>query len=395
MNDESKPKNDWFHEALKLDATQTFERRVFVIMPFSSINSRGQDDLDRFYSECLKTPLESLDDSAFKLVVHRSANKLRITKEIVQDLASSEYVIADLSGSPPNPNVMYELGVRFSISSAPVILIREKHELNNPIFDVSTLHTFHYDVGHTASLVEYLTDKIYAYETAVERYVSPILQSLGPGEAISKAATRASALRQLDLLERELGSYIEIYGNVTSKALESAGSSSSELLRAIDDVESTGARRERFHESIERHIGEALTAPKSSLTGALEIDRVLAGLLPVKIRDQVVECIQTFYIRFFGSPVQWAMDGRLAASVEFVRAAILLSTVIANTRRLLELDFAGPVDLDENRRGWIIADHLQFVSDYGEYLGDLNTFRSRLLRWCGSRPPAKPTGRRP
>lgn len=395
MNNESKPKNDLFHEALKLDAMQTLRRRVFVIMPFSSVNSRDQDDLDSFYSECLKASLESVGDSAFKLEVHRSANKLRITEEIVQDLESAEYVVADLSGSPPNPNVMYELGVRFSVSKAPVILIREKHELNRPIFDVSTLHTFHYDARHTAPLIEYLTDKIRAYETAAERYFSPILQSLGTGEPISKAATRTSALRRLDLLERELGSYVEIYGNVASKALESAGSSSSELLQAIDDVESTGARSERFAKTIERQIGEALTAPKSCVMSALEIDCSLAGLLPSKIRDQVVECIQTFQVRFFGSPVQWAMDGGLAASVQFVRAAILLSAVITSTRRLLELDFAGPVDLDEDRRGWVMVDHLQFLSEYGEYLNDLNTFRSRLLRWSGAAAPARPKGRRP
>lgn len=350
-------------------------------MPFASANSRNESELDEFYEKALKIPLESVQNDSYRLVVHRSANKLQITEEIIRELASSEYLVADLSGNPPNPNVMYELGVRFSISNSPVILIREKSSENKPIFDVSTLHTFHYDLARPEPLIEYIIDRIQAYETTQEHYISPVLQSLTPGVAVTKAAARSAAMRRLQIFERELEHYVELYGNICNKALESVGLSNEEFLQTIDDVDTVGKSARSVVREVERRVKDALSPPQSlSITGS-EIDRVLSGLLPDKISDQVVECVQTFCIRFFGSNAQWTMDGQLASSIKFVRAALLLSNLLANTRKLLELEFSGPVDLDEKRRGWIMADHLQFVSDYGEYIGDLNLFRSRFLRW--------------
>lgn len=358
-------------------------------MPFTVANSRNETQLDEFYEKTLKVSLESLKSDSYRLVVQRSANKLRITEEIIRDLATSDYVIADLSGNPPNPNVMYELGVRFSISNSPAILIRETIHKNIPIFDVSTLHTFHYDLARTDALVEYIIDRIKAYETSEEHYISPVLQSLSPGEAVTKAAARSAAMRQLQIFERELAHYIELYGNVYNKAVESAGISNDEFLKAIDDIDTVGKPPKPVVREAERRVKDALSPPRYlSITGT-EIDKVLSGLLPPKISDQVVECVQTFCIRFFGSNVQWAMDGSLASAIKFVKASLLLSRVLANTRTLLEVQFSGPVDIDENRRGWIMADHLQFVTDYGEYMEDLNTFRIRFLEWSSRRQPRR------
>ncbi len=144
MSDESETQKDWFSEALAVQTVRQFERRVFVIMPFTVANERDRGTLDEFYQKALKAPLETEPWEGFGVRVFRSENKLRITDEMIKDLASADYVIADLSGTPPNPNVMYELGVRLSISTAPVILVREIHKDNHGIFDVSTLHTFHY-----------------------------------------------------------------------------------------------------------------------------------------------------------------------------------------------------------------------------------------------------------
>ena len=104
-----------------------------------------------------------------------------------------------------------------------------------------------------------------------------------------------------------------------------------------------------------------------------------------------------FRDRFMTASMQWAMDGPIASSLQLVRSAVLLLTVLAGARNLIAIGFEGPLDLDEQRRGWIAADHLQFVHDYGEFLADLNRFRIRLIEWSSlpsqgrpARSPKKP-----
>jgi hypothetical protein len=63
--------------------------------------------LEQFFCDVLKKPLESATWSNFGVRVSRSENKLRITDEIIRDIAAADYVVAYLSGTPPNPNVMY------------------------------------------------------------------------------------------------------------------------------------------------------------------------------------------------------------------------------------------------------------------------------------------------
>jgi hypothetical protein len=162
--------------------------------------------------------------------------------------------------------------------------------------------------------------------------------------------------------------------------LESIGMSTEELLEIIDG-DDKGFRAlvcsERYAQT-ERTVGAALCVPRLSLS-ARDIDGPLSQVLPLKVCDQLGECFNGFHSRFLVSDVQWAMDGPIAASVECVRSAFLLSVVLSGARRLVEMAFDGPVEV-----GWIAADHLQFVSDYGECVSDLNKFRGRLLRWCAS-----------
>ena len=105
------------------------QRAIFVIMPFATTPTRNQDQLSVFFEENIKRPIEKAAlDCEYK--VWRSGEQFNITDEIIRDLFRADIVIADLSGMDPNPNVMYELGVRLAISDKPVILIREKNSGN-------------------------------------------------------------------------------------------------------------------------------------------------------------------------------------------------------------------------------------------------------------------------
>lgn len=168
----------WFEKSFDSDIAKSMTRRVFVIMPFIKANNRGKEELDYLFEHIIKAPLEAFNDLEIRFRVTRSQNKLRINNEMMKDIASADYLIADLSGQPPNPNVMYELGVRFAVSCKPVILIRENSSDNKRVFDVAHLHIYPYDILKLDQLTEYIIDKIRAFELIEEEYVSPVLESI-------------------------------------------------------------------------------------------------------------------------------------------------------------------------------------------------------------------------
>ena len=127
-------------------------RTVFVIMPFKRTAARGQDELDRFFEYHLKRPIESCTDFRHHYNVRRSESTFDITAQIVQDLYDADVVLCDLSGEHGNPNVMYELGVRLALTHKPVIMFREAHASNKPIFDVGHYHTEPYDPSRPESI---------------------------------------------------------------------------------------------------------------------------------------------------------------------------------------------------------------------------------------------------
>lgn len=150
---------------------------VFVIMPFVKTPTRDQLQLQSFFENNIKN---SIEEETFinTYKVWRSGESFNITDEIIKDLFRADIVIADLSGEHPNPNVMYELGVRLSISEKPVILIREKNPKNKKVFDVDGYYTYPYDPLNYTELEKHLVEKIRRLEKGEERFESPIKKVL-------------------------------------------------------------------------------------------------------------------------------------------------------------------------------------------------------------------------
>jgi hypothetical protein len=88
--------------------------------PFEG-GSRNEAQLTVFFENNLKRPIEAAD-LRDRYEVYRSGQSFDIHAEIIRDLCRADIVIADLSGVDPNPNVLYELGVRLALSTRPVIL---------------------------------------------------------------------------------------------------------------------------------------------------------------------------------------------------------------------------------------------------------------------------------
>jgi hypothetical protein len=146
-------------------------------MPFNESPKRNKSDLTAFFENQLK---ENLEKPIFKktYIVKRSKDDFNINEQIIKDVHKADIVICDLSGTESNPNVMYELGMRFSLTNKPVILIREENEKNKQIFDVGGFYAHPYNPFDYKPLIQHIIEKIKTFESGTKKYESPVLKVL-------------------------------------------------------------------------------------------------------------------------------------------------------------------------------------------------------------------------
>jgi hypothetical protein len=179
-------------------------RSIFVIMPFSKTPTRDKKALDSFFKFNLKERIENYNDFKYRYIVERSGDTLVIPKKIIKDLFYADIVLCDLSGHQANPNVMYELGIRFSISNKPVILFREDSVGNEQIFDTNTYYTELYSPLRYNELEKFIVEKILNYEKEIDEYESPVLDILGKEPLIQHFIYKRKTLRKLQMLQFSL-----------------------------------------------------------------------------------------------------------------------------------------------------------------------------------------------
>lgn len=182
----------------KNTAPQSVELTVMVIMPFHHTPTRGEVELTAFFRDQIKRPIEQAR-LQYRYKVVRSDETFNITSDIIQTLHSADIVVCDLSGTVPNPNVMYELGVRLALSDKPVILIREQHESNRGIFDIAGFFTFSYSATDSELLADHLIHKLARFESGEEVFRSPVLDLVG-GEADVPATRNRKAGHTITML---------------------------------------------------------------------------------------------------------------------------------------------------------------------------------------------------
>lgn len=173
----------------------TTQKGIFVIMPFVQTPTRDREQLTSFFEDNIKRPIEGASsDCEYK--VWRSGETFNITDEIIKDLFKADIVIADLSGEYPNPNVMYELGVRLTLSDKPVILIREKNPNNKMVFDVNSYYIHPYDPLKYSDLEKHLVEKLRRFENGEEQFESPVKKVLHNELILSQSALNSLSISQ-------------------------------------------------------------------------------------------------------------------------------------------------------------------------------------------------------
>jgi len=94
-------------------------KNIFVIMPFSSTASRKETEWTDIYERVFKPAITDCGYSCERA----SPETGSLIKSIIERLKKSHIVLADLTDK--NPNVLYELGVRHSISKRTIIVAQK------------------------------------------------------------------------------------------------------------------------------------------------------------------------------------------------------------------------------------------------------------------------------
>ena len=114
------------------------KKQCFVIMPFSRTKkAHPKQYWDNHFDHFLKP----LIDSYANVEAHRSTPlRVDILRQIINDLAFSDIVVADLTDS--NPNVYWELGVRLSFRHGTITIAEEGSKIP---FDLKTKSFIFYE----------------------------------------------------------------------------------------------------------------------------------------------------------------------------------------------------------------------------------------------------------
>lgn len=153
-------------ENIKMPEQRTDKKRCFIITPIGNDNDSIRRHIDGIIDAAIKPALEP----DYEVVAaHKITETGTITKQIIKEIYQDELAIANLTGN--NPNVMYELAVRYCLGK-PVLTIAEKG--TSLPFDVMPERTIFYINDPQGSLDLKEAIKSYVLNIDLTRVESPI-----------------------------------------------------------------------------------------------------------------------------------------------------------------------------------------------------------------------------
>jgi hypoxanthine phosphoribosyltransferase len=164
----------------------------FTIMPSGSHEEYegGTDEAGFVYQHIIRRGIEVASErlgtpirSAIEVDRNRPGS---ITRSIIRSLASSDFVIADLTGG--NANVFLELGIRYALCPSNTILLRQKHETLP--FDIANFKAVSYLKYRPEKAAESIADFI-VNSRSEPQVDSPVFEAIGnlvvDGDEVNKS----------------------------------------------------------------------------------------------------------------------------------------------------------------------------------------------------------------
>ena len=213
--------------------------KVFVIMPYGGKDERKVKEYNKIFRFLIKPAVQEFDENAEVFRQDYTGQGGQIVRNIIQNISSSDVVVADVSEQ--NWNVAYELGLRHVMNKyGTVLLCNDTTEIP---YDIQHLNVLVYPTTDWLDQVDDISQKIItAIEEAQkkERADSPVFDvysALPPSlaEMLSSNNDEEQArIMQLNNELREANVLIE----QLQKRIEGAGLDSTAKPGAVIDVKS-------------------------------------------------------------------------------------------------------------------------------------------------------------
>ncbi len=171
---------------------QSSEKKIqnnncFVITPIGAQDGRERRFADGITKEVIEPVLKEFDMTP--IVAHRISETGSINDQVIQHIYKDKLAICNLTGL--NPNVMYELGVRYTMRKHTILICEQGTRLP---FDIITERTIFYtnDIAGSAELKEQLKDMISTIDYSSEPE-NPIFKVLDFDKAMGNVKDEGAA----------------------------------------------------------------------------------------------------------------------------------------------------------------------------------------------------------
>lgn len=161
------------------EMSENEKKKCFVITPIGEQNSEIRRHIDGIIDYVVKP---ALDEKFVVEVAHRNSDIGTITDRIIRQIYEADLVIANLTGL--NPNVMYELAIRYAFGKPAIVIALSGTKLP---FDMSTVSTLFYENDPTGAVD--LAKRIKTYEEKIDYSkddYGPVLSALSKADLYSR-----------------------------------------------------------------------------------------------------------------------------------------------------------------------------------------------------------------
>ncbi len=175
-------------------------------MPFSKAYSLTKEQWTEVFEHKIKSAVE---ESGFGYECERyELRRANITKAILQEINSAHLVIADLTGK--NPNVLWELGVRHTLSKRTVLIAQDKKFLPSDLKDYPIiLYKYKQTPAEVDKFKDDIKKKLEDIETDPDKPDSPVADFLQHKNVDIVAYEKISNLKKMSGLLSELSENLQ------------------------------------------------------------------------------------------------------------------------------------------------------------------------------------------
>lgn len=162
------------------------EKKIcFVVTPISDENTAIRRHIDGIIDQAI---IPAIGDEFEIKVAHREYEIGSINDRVIRNVYNADLVIANLTGL--NPNVMFELGVRYSCGKATVVIAEIDTKLPFDITDENTIFYIN-DPSGAAELRDKLEEFVKRIDLESNKY-GPVVSALKSAILLEKIETGIS-----------------------------------------------------------------------------------------------------------------------------------------------------------------------------------------------------------